>query len=116
MGRKDSAKASKPFSDKMEFRMKRARFFFALILLFSMATLIPHDDAFAQRDDRFGSAFRSVVNNQTLNPRRSRNRNPVYGMDGQAARISIEKYRKSFEKEKPPSTVLIPVAGMEGGG
>jgi hypothetical protein len=46
----------------------------------------------------FGKAYQAAISNQTINPDASENLSPVIGLDGKAARGSIEQYRKSFEQ------------------
>ncbi len=48
----------------------------------------------------YGTSFKLMKFNQIANPDAEKNLEPVTGMDGQAAKATIEKYRKDFEK--PP--------------
>ncbi|MCK5243936.1 MAG: hypothetical protein KAJ90_01595 [Desulfobacterales bacterium] len=52
-------------------------------------------------DRNWGSSFESAKSNQILDPEAGKNLDPVVGLDGQAAGISMEKYRQGFKKEKP---------------
>ena len=47
-------------------------------------------------DAQFGSAVRANLAAQTLHPDAARNRNPVRGIDGAAARAAQERYERSF--------------------
>jgi hypothetical protein len=49
----------------------------------------------------WGSSFESAKSNQILDPEAGKNLDPVVGLDGHAAGISMEKYRQGFKKEKP---------------
>ena len=48
----------------------------------------------------WGSSFESAKSNQILDPEAGKNLDPVVGLDGQAAGISMEKYRQGFKKEE----------------
>lgn len=55
----------------------------------------------------YGTSYNLAKMNQTLNPQAEKNLNPVYGLDGRAAQLTMDKYQKSFEKpEKEPVYVL----------
>lgn len=56
-------------------------------------------------DSRFGEAVRAARAAQTLNPQASANRDPVKGLDGQAASSAMERYQDSFKT--PPKTFEI---------
>ncbi len=51
-------------------------------------------------DRNWGSSFESAKSNQILDPEAGKNLDPVVGFDGQAAGISMEKYRQGFKKEQ----------------
>jgi PBP1b-binding outer membrane lipoprotein LpoB len=55
----------------------------------------------------YGNSFRMAVKNQTLNPGAEKNLAPVTGFDEQAAQITMEKYRKDFEKPAPAEKAFI---------
>ncbi len=46
----------------------------------------------------YGTSFKLMKFNQIANPEAEKNLEPVTGMDGQAAKAAIDKYRKDFEK------------------
>ncbi len=50
-------------------------------------------------DKNWGSSFESAKQGQILNPEAGRNLDPVVGLDGQAAEITIEEYRKGFKNK-----------------
>lgn len=66
-------------------------------------------------DERFGSAVREARAKQTINPDAGRDADPVLGLDGLAARESIERY-KDATKSPPPVTNVINIGGSIGGG
>ena len=66
-------------------------------------------------DMDYGTSFKLAKFNQTLNPEAEKNLKPVTGLDGGAAKASVDMYRKDFEK---PATAAMPISllGMVGGG
>jgi len=66
-------------------------------------------------DRSFGNAVRTAKAQQTLNPEASRNRDPVAGLDGKAAKQAIGRYEDSF-KAPPPVVNVINIGGAVGGG
>ena len=46
----------------------------------------------------FGDAYYTMLEGQILNPLAEQDRRVVTGLDGEAAAIAIDQYRKSFEK------------------
>lgn len=61
-------------------------------------------------DERFGDAVREARAKQTINPNAGRDGDPVLGLDGLAARESIERYKDST-KAPPPVTNVINIGG-----
>ncbi|HRA77727.1 MAG TPA: hypothetical protein PK956_02875 [Burkholderiaceae bacterium] len=61
-------------------------------------------------DARFGDAVRQATAQQTLNPQASANADPVAGIDGVAARNTIEQYHKGFS-EPPPTFNILGIGG-----
>ena len=59
---------------------------------------------FSQRetmlDRNWGTSFETAKQGQILNPEAGKNLDPVVGLDGQAAAVSMQSYRKGFEIEK----------------
>ena len=49
-----------------------------------------------QRETNFGSSFESARSGQILNPEAGKNLAPVDGLDGEAAEMTMGKYRKGF--------------------
>jgi len=65
-------------------------------------------------DARFGDAVRDAKRKMTLNPEAGKNGNPVVGMDGRAARESMNQYHESY-KTPPPAVNVINIGGQIGG-
>ena len=65
-------------------------------------------------DARFGDAVRDAKKKMTLNPNAGKNGDPVTGMDGRAARESMQQYHESY-KTPPPATNVINIGGPIGG-
>jgi|LGVE01.1.fsa_nt_gb hypothetical protein len=60
----------------------------------------------------YGESVQQALSNQILHPEASKNLGPQEGLDGQAAEIVMDEYRKTFKcKEKKQ-----PVIGIFGGG
>jgi type IV pilus biogenesis protein CpaD/CtpE len=57
----------------------------------------------------YGTSYRLAVYGQILNPDAEKNTEPVTGLDGQAAEVIIDKYRKSFEKAKKDPVYILNV-------
>ena len=55
-------------------------------------------------DMNWGKSYETAKNKQILNPDASENLDPVLGLDGQAAEHTVNKYKKSFEKDMPLKT------------
>ena len=65
-------------------------------------------------DARFGDAVRDAKRKMTLNPDAGKDGNPVVGMDGRAARESMQQYHESYKKP-PPAVNVINIGGQIGG-
>lgn len=62
-------------------------------------------------DHLFGQTVTQLTADQTLNPNAGLNRDPVKGMDGQAANAAYEQYQKSYTTPVPQNnTFTIGVA------
>lgn len=79
----------------------------AACLLSACAPTTPHWDA------NFGNSVRAAVAQQILNPEASQNPDQVSGMDGRAARETIDRYQKSFKEPAPQQNVFT--IGVGGG-
>lgn len=49
-------------------------------------------------NDHFGTAVRSNLSAQVINPAAAANANPAFGVDGAAARAAQERYQRSFKE------------------
>lgn len=63
-------------------------------------------------DSRFGNAVNAAKAQQIINPDASKNADPVAGLDGTAAKDSIDRYQSTF-REPPPTFEIF---GTTGGG
>lgn len=57
-------------------------------------------------DEAFGDSVRAAQAEQTLNPDASRNKEPPKGLDGVAAKATVDRYQKSYETPPPPVNVF----------
>ena len=57
----------------------------------------------------YGTSQKLARFNQTLDPEAEKNLEPVTGLDGVPAKLNMERYRKSFEKESPRPTYILNV-------
>ena len=57
----------------------------------------------------FGASFRVQKFNQILDPVAGKNLKPVEGLDARATEITLEKYRKDFEKPPEPERFLMEI-------
>jgi hypothetical protein len=63
-------------------------------------------------DSQFGQSVRTAVASQTLHPAAGARRDPVTGLDGQAALGAQQRYEHSFAQPEPaPPSILINTAG-----
>jgi hypothetical protein len=66
-------------------------------------------------DVRFGDAVREARQRQTLNPQAGREGAALTGMDGVAARESVDRYHEAF-KAPPPVVNVINIGNSVSGG
>ncbi|GGE81559.1 hypothetical protein [Massilia psychrophila] len=57
-------------------------------------------------DKHFGDAVRQSRAAMTVNPKASANRDPVAGLDGQAAAQAMARYQDSFKAPPPPVPLI----------
>ena len=67
-------------------------------------------------DQHFGEAVNTAKAQQTINPDASRNTDPVAGLDGQAAKSTIDRYQKTYQTPPPPINVFTIGVGSSAGG
>ncbi|MBI1891477.1 MAG: hypothetical protein HYS18_12575 [Burkholderiales bacterium] len=60
----------------------------------------------SQTDEQFGNAVRAAKAVQTINPEASRNTKAPTGLEGTAAKATMDRYEKSFESPPPPVNVF----------
>jgi hypothetical protein len=60
----------------------------------------------------FGTSHRLSKFNQKLNPEAENSTEPVPGLEGRTSEIIVDKYQKSFEKEKQKPTYNINIGSM----
>jgi hypothetical protein len=60
----------------------------------------------------YGRSVNIATANQILDPAAQQNLAPVYGFDGEAAQLTIDRYRSTFEKAAPPPAFVIPVGSV----
>lgn len=65
-------------------------------------------------DEKFGEAVNMSKAQQVINPDASLSRNPVKGVDGQAANSSMDNYHKAYETPTGAPTGGIGVIGGMG--
>ena len=65
-------------------------------------------------DQHYGQAVTAAKDTQTLNPQATRNPNAVSGIDGMAAKETMDRYVDSF-KAPPPTMNVINIGGSLGG-
>ena len=57
-------------------------------------------------DQRHGQAVTAARDAQMFNPQASQNPNAVAGIDGKAAKETMDRYLESFKSPPPPITVI----------
>jgi hypothetical protein len=83
----------------------------AVIFMFSFAfTGCGHDSL----KKNWGSAYKSVKQNQTANPDASKNLEPVVGLDGTAAEKAMNGYQQGCDGEKSDTTYNLRLGTIEG--
>jgi predicted component of type VI protein secretion system len=75
-----------------------------LVLTAGCSTMTP------QYDTKFGDAVRAAKLKMTINPDAGKNPDQVAGMDGKAARETMNLYHDSF-KSPPPAVNVINIGG-----
>lgn len=70
--------------------------FFPCLLAMTSAVLLGGCAQSPRLDREFGDSVRLVKAQQTLNPDAARQRAPVMGLDGPAARSAYDNYQRSF--------------------
>lgn len=84
----------------------------ALVAIGMMTGCAP---ATPRMDQHFGEAVNTAKAQQTVNPDASRNADPVAGLDGPAAKFTIDRYQKSYQTPPPPINVFTIGVGSSAG-
>lgn len=75
------------------------KIFLVLINLIVITMLLGGCTVFESRLEKdYGNSHRLAIVNQTLNPEAEKNLEPVYGIDGNIANITVERFQKGFEE------------------
>ncbi len=61
----------------------------------------------------FGTSYKLSKFNQILDPTAEKNLEPVTGFDGEAARATMDRYQKGFERPAPPPTYMLTVGAVK---
>jgi hypothetical protein len=61
----------------------------------------------------YGNSYRLATAQQVLLPESEQNLMPQEGLDGRAAQLILEHYRKTFEQPPPPPTFAISVGAVK---
>jgi hypothetical protein len=61
----------------------------------------------------YGNSHRLATAQQILLPESEQNLAPQEGLDGRAAQLILEHYRKTFEQPPPPPTFAISVGAVK---
>jgi hypothetical protein len=61
----------------------------------------------------YGTAYHFARVSQTLHAEAAQNLMPVQGLDGEAAKHLLDRYRLTFEKPPPPPSFVISVGGIK---
>lgn len=86
-------------------------------LLLATSVLCACQNTMPRYEREFGQSVRNTMQAQIINPNASKNQDPVKGLDGRAARDSINSYQKSFTKPVPqPNVFNFGVGGAGTGG
>jgi hypothetical protein len=64
-------------------------------------------------EEDYGTSIKLSKINQILDPDAEKNLEPVTGMDGRAAQINIDRYRKGFEQPAETPQYGVNVGGIK---
>ncbi len=100
------------FSESKECKMLTRCLIVIGLLAFMASFTGCAETLYHQKPMVLGGSFQAAKANQILNPEAGKNLEPVHGLDGQAAVIVMDKYRKSFEKPPPARVYAITIGGI----
>ncbi len=63
-------------------------------------------EASSRLEANYGESVRQAKTSQILNPDAGKNLEPCEGLDGQAAAIVMDEYRKGFRKEEKKKSII----------
>ena len=86
------------------------------VSLWSCAGNVPEAQRIDYLNMNFGNSYEAAINNQILNPDAEKDLEPVVGLDGQAAEYTVDRYKKSFEKEQKLATEATKFNILKSGG
>lgn len=89
--------------------MIRFIFLFGLIAIFSICIGCAGP---SRLEMDYGTSYKLAKFNQVLNPEAEKNLEPVTGFDGGAAKATMDRYQKNFEKPTPPPTYVLSVGSI----
>lgn len=69
-----------------------------LVLVMLVGALLQGCSGTPRFNDHFGSALRTNLSAQVIDPAAAANANPVIGVDGAAAHAAYERYQRSFKE------------------
>lgn len=84
-----------------------------LLAIAALATVCGCQSSTPYLDSRFGYTVNTAKAMQTINPNASKNRDPVSGIDGPAAKEGMDRYIDSF---KAPQETFEVLTGAGSGG
>jgi hypothetical protein len=93
--------------------IKKSFILCGLIVLLSMS-LGCAGNRFSRLEKDYGRSFEEARFNQILNPEAEKNLEPVYGLDGVAAKNNVNKYQKDFETAPETPWFFTGVGGITG--
>ena len=70
--------------------------------------------AMPRLEKNWGDSYESAKLSQIANPEAEENLDPVVGLDGVAAEISMDKYRKGFEGAKGENVYNLQLGNISG--
>jgi len=85
-----------------------------LVIVLSTVFLISGCAGRSRLEENYGASVKLSTFNQILDPDAEKKLEPVTGMDGIAAQISIERYRKSFEQPAKNSQYIFNMGALGG--
>jgi hypothetical protein len=95
-----------------EEEMITKRLIWIVLIAVSLSACTTARSFFVPRKTKLGASFKSAKTNQILNPEACKNLKPVTGFDGQAAGITMKKYREDFERPAAKTVYRLSIGGI----